>query len=243
MLSSFPNQTLSPPNPSLKSDKFPVAKNVIRDKQPIAETPLIRPEPAPFSARISWSAFGLSIWMSGLLSLIAIGVIRYLRFASQLGGFQEAPLEWQSAWRRLLLQQGIKTPIPLVVTDELGPALCLLPSGYRLVVPESLWSELSLSEQNSILRHELSHYQRGDIWTVLVARCVMVLHWFNPLAWWATARFEAQAEYLCDAVAAGDDPTTFAETLIRLGTTSRIGLFTAQSLQTGSLVVRVRNDC
>ena len=38
---------------------------------------------------------------------------------------------------QLLTGDGIRRPIPLRVTVNFGPALCLTPSGYRLLVPEA----------------------------------------------------------------------------------------------------------
>jgi hypothetical protein len=67
------------------------------------------------------------------------------------------------------------------------------------------------------LRHELAHYQRGDLWTTLMARCLALAQWFNPLAWWAASRFEAQCEFICDQASTSEDPAAFAEILIRLG--------------------------
>jgi beta-lactamase regulating signal transducer with metallopeptidase domain len=50
----------------------------------------------------------------------------------------------------------------------------------------------------AILRHELAHYQRGDVWTSLVARLLAIPHWFNPFVWWAVRRFEEGSEWACD---------------------------------------------
>ena len=61
-------------------------------------------------------------------------------------------------------------PILLVVSGETGPALCWSAAGYRLVVPGSLWAGLAPHERAAILRHELEHYRRGDLWTMLLAR-------------------------------------------------------------------------
>ena len=110
-----------------------------------------------------------------------------------------------------------------MVSREAGPALCWLPSGYCLVVPESLWAALEPAERASILRHELAHYRRGDLWTTLLARCLAVFQWFNPLAWWAVARFEAQSEFICDRTSSGGDPMAFAATLLRSARSSKPG--------------------
>ncbi len=134
----------------------------------------------------------------------------------------------------------MRAPIPLIVSRETGPALCWSRAGYRLVVPESLWAGLSTSERSAILRHELEHYRRGDLWTALLARGLVVLHWFNPLAWWAVGRFEAQAEFLCDRAASVDDPSVLASMLFRLGSRRRERTAIVQSAGNGGLFERIQ---
>ncbi|WP_243626520.1 M56 family metallopeptidase, partial [Candidatus Cryosericum septentrionale] len=34
-----------------------------------------------------------------------------------------------------------------------------------------------------ILKHELVHYKRGDIWYKLLMICANAVHWFNPLVY------------------------------------------------------------
>src|SRR5262249_54471037 len=58
----------------------------------------------------------------------------------------------------------------------------------------ALWRQLDSGERLAILRHELAHYRRGDLWKSLVARLLALPHWFNPLAWRAGRRFDEAAE-------------------------------------------------
>ena len=48
------------------------------------------------------------------------------------------------------------------------------------------------------LAHEETHYRHGDhIWSAL--RCAaLVLHWYNPLVWWAAALSKRDGELSCD---------------------------------------------
>ncbi len=228
------------PEPSRESERVAVAEEVMTEHQPIVEPDVDSAEHLPSPAKVSWSAIGLVVWLVGIASLMLLGLVRYLRFVRQVNYTLPAERQWESLWERLLADRGIRKSIPLAVTGELGPAMCLLPSGYRLVVPQSLWRELTASQQASIMRHELAHYTRGDVWWAMAARSVALLHWFNPLAWWASSNFVAQAEYLCDSAAAGQDPTSFAEVLIRLGTSGRTSPLATQSIGAGSLFGRVR---
>jgi cobalt-zinc-cadmium efflux system membrane fusion protein len=125
---------------------------------------------------------------------------------------------WLGEWRELVAARGVRRAIPLRVTADTGPMLCRLPRGYELLVPAPLWRGLAPRERVCILRHELAHYERGDVWKSLAARVLALPHWFNPLAWWAVRRFDEAAEWACDRAATADEPATaYAKALLRLG--------------------------
>lgn len=195
--------------------------------------------PPAAGPRHSWAA-ALAAWLAGIVALLGLGVLRYGSFAGRMRRAHPAPPIWLAQWRGILEEQGVAAPIPLLVSQDLGPALCRLPSGYRLVVPEAAWASLDPADRAAILRHELAHYRRGDLWTALLARGLAVAQWFNPLSWWAAARFEAQAEFLCDLVATPGDPTAFAATLMRLASAPRDRIAVGPAARAGSLFERIR---
>ena len=187
----------------------------------------------------SWSNGVFLVWALGVASLLGVALIRYAAFARRLGLARNSTAESQEEWRQVLDAHSVRTLIPLVVSPDTGPALCRLPGGYRLVVPESAWAELAPAERIAILRHELAHYQRGDLWITLLARCLALVHWFNPLAWWAVSRFESQCEFICDQASASDDPAAFAEILMRLGSGRRARIPIVQAVRSGGLYERI----
>ena len=190
--------------------------------------------------RFSWTLGALMVWLAGIASLMGVAFVRYARFVRQLRLARTIAPEWRDEWRRVLDEHSIHALIPLVASRDAGPALCRLPGGYRLVVPEPLWAELAPAERITILRHELAHYRRGDLWSTLGARCVALVHWFNPLAWWAVSRFEAQCEFICDRASATADPTALAEILMRLGSRRRARIAVVQAVRSGSVFERVQ---
>jgi WD40 repeat protein len=188
----------------------------------------------------SWSVVALTAWLVGVCALSAVGWTRHRSFIGRLRNLHPGQDEWQAQWRQMCDEQGIRAPIALLMSDATGPALCWTWGGYRLVVPEALWTGLSPSERSAILRHELEHYRRGDLWTTLLARGLAVLHWFNPLAWRAVGRFEAQTEFLCDRAAAADDSSALASMLLRLGSRPRERMAIVHSAGNGSLFERIQ---
>ncbi len=162
-----------------------------------------------------------------------------MAFLRRLTDLDSPSAEWQREWNELLVGQGVRRTIPLCVSAETGPALCLLPSGYALLVPRTLWTSLAAKQRRAILGHELAHYRRGDLWKSLLARAVALPHWFNPLAWYAVRRLDECAEWACDdAAAASSDVRSYAETLLQLN--DGPGAVASAAVRGGRLYARIR---
>lgn len=98
-------------------------------------------------------------------------------------------------------QTGVETILGIVVTDKVkGPALF----GFvrpRLLLPVGVIETHSEKELRHIFLHELSHLKRCDILLGWVTTLLLVIHWFNPLVWYAFYRMRQDRELACDASA------------------------------------------
>jgi len=157
------------------------------------------------TVRWNWPVAILGGWAAGILLLAGASMVSYLRFLRRLRDTLPVAEDWVREWEDLLTRHHVRTGVPLCVTANVGPLLCLVPRGYRLVVPAGLWQRLTPASRLSILRHELAHLQRRDLLKSIVVRLLMLPHWFNPLAWLAVRRFDEAAEWACDEVAKGTD--------------------------------------
>lgn len=85
----------------------------------------------------------------------------------------------------------------------------------RLLLPSE---ELEERELAFILRHELTHYRRHDLWYKLALLAANGMHWFNPLVFLLRREAERDLELTCDdAVVAQADAETrraYSETLL-----------------------------
>ena len=175
----------------------------------VVDTPrAVEPQPAESwisTARRNWPAATMGGWGAGMFLLAGASIVSYLRFLRCLHTTRPAEEAWTREWDDVLAQHHVHAGVPLWVTANVGPLLCLTPRGYRLVVPAGLWRRLAPAGRLSILRHELAHLRRSDLLKSILVRLLMLPHWFNPLAWLAVRRFDEAAEWACDELAKGAD--------------------------------------
>ena len=121
------------------------------------------------------------VWLGGMAVFGLVFLLSNLRFALRLRKSQKA---------------GNAGNLPIFITDKvetpclfglLRPAIYLPPA----VAAEQRHRDYSVA-------HEMTHFRHGDaLWSVL--RCVcLVLHWYNPLVWWAAILSREDAEIACD---------------------------------------------
>jgi beta-lactamase regulating signal transducer with metallopeptidase domain len=67
-----------------------------------------------------------------------------------------------------------------------------------VIVPRSLWGELTASDVKQIILHEMAHLDRGDDWTNLLQKLLRALCPLNPALFWAERHLCLQREQACD---------------------------------------------
>lgn len=69
-----------------------------------------------------------------------------------------------------------------------------------ILIPNDFFTRFSAVQQQLILRHELTHWQRGDLHFNWLALAIVCLFWFNPLCWLGYQKYRQAQELACDAV-------------------------------------------
>lgn len=182
------------------------------------------------------------IWMFGFVVAVSYLSFNYIRFLIQVLSAREAPPDWTRQCRQLCEVTGLRRPVSLIVHERLGPALILTPIGYRLIVPQRLWSQMSGGQRAAVLRHEIEHYRRGDILTSLFAFVVASIHWFNPFAWMAVCKLNLAAEWACDSAAASTrtERSHFARALLSICTANTNDLVGVHGIGSSDLKLRIQ---
>ena len=67
-----------------------------------------------------------------------------------------------------------------------------------------------------VLLHEMGHVARLDTASLMLARIVRAVHWFNPLSWRGLRRIRTDCEQACDerVLRAGAEPLAYARALL-----------------------------
>jgi len=189
-----------------------------------------------------------SIWLAGCsllgLRLLATALVLRRRLSGCRAVTDTAILNLLETARR---QIGLKRTPALLVTPECVSPCIVGTWTPKIVLPESVVTQLSHTRLRHVLAHELAHLVRGDLWTNWLLLTARILHWFNPLAWWTVREMQAEREAACDDLAnaaLGEaDRSAYAATIVELAASlvpsaiapGLIGLFAS----TGRLQARV----
>jgi len=118
------------------------------------------------------------------------------------------------------MQMGIQTIVGIIVSDRIkSPALF----GFvrpRLLLPQGILETYGLEELRYVFIHELAHLKQRDIYLGWLMALLQVVHWFNPLMWFAFGRMRADRELACDRLAIStmgpDEPPEYGRTIVSL---------------------------
>lgn len=70
----------------------------------------------------------------------------------------------------------------------------------RLLMPREMLDSATREEMRYVFLHELAHLKRRDIYLGWLTSLLQILHWFNPLVWFAFYRMRTDRELACDAL-------------------------------------------
>ena len=142
----------------------------------------------------------LGVWAAGTAAWFLVQTLRCLRFQQAMRHGTAAPREVQEQLQRLAARCGCST-VPLVwsMPGVLSPMLWSTGRSTRLIFPTALLERLDATARETLLAHELAHFQRGDHWVRFLTLLATGLFWWHPVVWWARHAIEAAEEECCDA--------------------------------------------
>lgn len=145
-----------------------------------------------------WTIAGL-IWVAGVIFMLAYHVLRHRHFLKIVGRWSEAVTtpDILNLMDVLKQEQGIKSNIEYKTCSSVSSPMMV---GFFHPVVLMPPVQLSKNELTLILRHELTHFKRHDLWYKAMIITATVLHWFNPVAYFMARAASLQCEISCDAL-------------------------------------------
>ena len=114
----------------------------------------------------------------------------------------------------------------------------------RIVLPLDFDTAFDAEERRLMLLHEGVHLRRYDNAWNLLATALLVLHWFNPVAWWAWRGLRSDQETSCDAAVLREESraalATYAAALLKVQGVALAPPLATSWQSTHPLVERVR---
>ena len=180
---------------------------------PSAPSPTPAPHSVPYLDLVVW------FWAAGVISMSLWSAAGWL-LAQRLKrrGSRKLDEQWQIRLSALARQLGIRRSIGLCES-----ALAKVPSviGWLkpvILVPAGALMNLSASELEAVLAHELAHIRRLDYLANLLQSAIETLMFYHPAMWWVSKHIRAERENCCDdmAIAACGDRIVYARALTAL---------------------------
>jgi beta-lactamase regulating signal transducer with metallopeptidase domain len=183
---------------------------------------------------VSWAVYVFVAWalIAGLgLLRVAIGVGQLRQVRSHCTAIDLASLDPEL--RVTLAEFRALRPVRVCVSDGLQVPTAIGFIKPLVVLPAWSIRELSASELNAILLHELAHLRRWDDWTNLAQKLLRAVFFFHPAVWWIEGKLSLEREMACDdaVLAETANPRAYARCLVSVAEKSlvRRGLAMAQA--------------
>ncbi len=137
------------------------------------------------------------IWMMGSLAFMVTHLISYVRYKN-LALKRGSIVRDKGILRRvfeLKRELQIKDSVHIIEYPEAASPMVIGFLQPVLILPETQYDPV---EQYFILKHELVHLKRRDVFIKLLLVAANAVHWFNPLVWIMQKEAAVDMELSCD---------------------------------------------
>jgi len=137
------------------------------------------------------------IWMTGSLVFISVHLISYVHYRRQAvkrGGIVKNAYTLRQVFE-LKRELQIKDTVDIIEYPEAASPMMTGFVKPVLILPEERYSP---EELYFILKHELVHLKRRDVYIKLLLAAATAVHWFNPFVWLMQKEACIDMELSCD---------------------------------------------
>lgn len=165
--------------------------------------PAVKPE--EHEEALDGFQIGTYLWLAGMAILFFLKLIKYLHFLAFMKSSSEPVADKRTVqiYKSAALELGITRVPQLKLNSQIASPMLL-----GLIKPSVYLTDITLDWDDTslyyVLRHELMHYKRHDIWYKWCCGLVSGIHWFNPVILIMNRQISKQCEISCDEAVARD---------------------------------------
>src|SRR5262245_30400843 len=159
----------------------------------------------------------ISIWLIGF-SLMLARIIKSFAFLFRLRRRLDDLPHWErDRMQRLAEAFGITRQVRLCTSPLVSMPMTIGALKPVIILPAGFSSNLSQSECDSVIAHELAHVKRWDYLTNLLQRIIQASLFFHPAVWLVSKQLMIERELACDDWAGKTcEPCRYANCLTKL---------------------------
>jgi beta-lactamase regulating signal transducer with metallopeptidase domain len=136
------------------------------------------------------------IWFIGFMAWLSYRLILWINFQQQL---KQNSIVFNQANKHPSMRQFLKEKkITFYLTSISEAPFVTGLFSEKVYLPDDLFTKYSVIQQNCLIKHELTHLKKKDIWAQVLAEIVLTIFWFNPLMHYAIIAFKEDQEIACD---------------------------------------------
>jgi bla regulator protein BlaR1 len=145
------------------------------------------------------SILGIFIWFIGAASVGIHIYKRNIRLNQNLKIGKRIEDEKLLACLKMCKKKlGIKRDVPIKEVYNLNTPALYGVLNPVLLIPVDLLNQCGIEQLKYAVLHELAHLKRRDIPMNFLLSALIVIHWFNPLIWYAFYKMRQDTEMACD---------------------------------------------
>lgn len=153
--------------------------------------------PSQELSAILWYQIGICLWIAGLFAFMVYHGLKHFRFLRMVNRWSEQPdKQMNDTLQKIKTDMGITTPVKLQICSCISSPMMIGFIRPTILLP---WPDFSADELPYILKHELVHFKRKDLWYKSLVLFATAVHWFNPVMYVMARAIASQCEISCDA--------------------------------------------
>ena len=168
---------------------------------------------------VTWASLAAIIWLLGASVSFLLMLVRHALFLRTVRRWQ-MPVTSPDVLGALDTEKRrlhIKRHVQLMFCPSVGSPMMIGLIRPRLLLPDE---DLTVDELPLVIRHELTHLKRHDLWVRAVMLPAVSLHWFNPAVYAMSRVLGFWQESSCDenvtAAETQEGKQFYSETIIRV---------------------------